>query len=275
MTTRTVQVNVSFFLALVMSAAMPGTASEGSFLDEITWFGKKTVDPSIPENYQRSFKTSRNDIVMVFEGSRWRSLTDRAVTGASSDQHSFCVALTKSDRKQGLIPSGFEYAAGGDGHIYLLKTQQTPVEASDPGPVLQTASPVKASPSQPAVSVKKKARVPEKKPSVPHTVASAPETARHPAASASKSLRQEGMQKGSYRTTLGNVMMIPQGGHWEGRAPKDKRGGLAAPEFCGQAAARDRLSGRLPYDHTYVLLADDTLVAVPRTSQLARVAQAR
>lgn len=268
-----IKASCSAALALVIVAAMPGRASGGSLLDEITWFGRKTVDPTIPENYQRSFKASRNDIVMVFEGSRWRSLTDHAVTGSGSAQESFCAALTKSDRKQGLIPSGFEYAAGGDGHIYLLRTHQAPVETPAPEMTPRPALPEKAAPPPP-VSVKK-ALVPEKKPSQPRTVVSTAEKARQPAARTGPSHAPEPAQEGSYRTTLGNVMMVQKAGHWEGRAPRDRRGGLAAPEFCGQAAARDRLSGRLPYDHTYVLLADDTLMAVPRTSQLARVAQAR
>ncbi len=260
MATRNTWIKVSQLaaLAVTVSTSSLGTAAEGSFLDDITWFGRQDPDPSIPENYQRSFKASRNDIVMVFEGSRWRSLTTHAVSGSTSNQSAFCQTLTKSDRQLGIIPSGFQYSPGGDGRIYLVKSQATPaVIESTPEPV-----------------VEKKPAVEEKKPTVRRAVVSTTTEVKRPAVPVRVRVHTP-KPEGSYRTTLGNVLMVPKDGHWEGSAPKEKRGGLPAPEFCGKAAARDRLSGRLPYDHTYVLLADDTLVALPRSSQLARVAQAR
>lgn len=228
------------------------TASDGPFLDGIPFFGKREVDPTIPERFRKSFKSTRSDIVMVFEGTRWHSLTNRAAKGSSSQQNAFCESLTRADRQRALIPAGFRYTPGGDGRVYLVKTASEPVVADIPPPARIPAK----TETQPKETIR---RAIVTSPAKPKAVA-----AQTPVAPA-----------GSYRTALGNVLMVQKGDHWEGRAAKEKRGGLSAPEFCDRAAARDRLSGRLSQDHTYVLLADDTLIALPRSSQLARVADAR
>lgn len=78
-------------------------------------------DSTIPAEYRRSFATSRNHVVMVFQSTHWRSLTTKAAKGTMEQQQTFCELLTRSDRTSGRIPYGFHYDTIGDGRIYLLR----------------------------------------------------------------------------------------------------------------------------------------------------------
>lgn len=233
---------IGVILAILLLSANPAGAFS---LDSL--FGRREVDEGIPEYQRRSFKSSRNDIVMVFDGTHWHSLSERAVAGAPGQQQALCAALTRSDREQGLIPGGFSYTTDGTGRLFLVRTGPTPI-AND-GPRFVTA------------------RV------EPRPVIAAP-LAPEPAPLVSPRAASTGGAK-SYRTSVGDVLMKSQDGYWVGYAPAKVRGGLTAPQFCAMAAARDRLKGTLAYDHAYVLLSDDRLVAVPRETRLARLANAQ
>ena len=239
------------FSAILLLAAILFTAtSAGAFsLDGL--FGRREVDQGIPEYQRRSFKTSRNDIVMVFEGTRWHSLSERAVSGAPAQQQSLCVALTRSDREQDLIPAGFSYTTDGSGRLYLVRTGPTPPPVISDGPRFVSA------------------RV-EPRPVVTAAAALAPEPVPAPV----RRVDASGGAK-SYRTAVGDVLMKPRDGCWVGYAPPKIRRGLTAPQFCAMASARDRLKGTLSHNYAYVLLADDRLVAVPRENRLARMADAQ
>lgn len=245
-------------LALTVASAISASASE--FPAMISLFGRKPVDPSIPTEYRRSFKTTRNDVVMVFDGTHWHSLSKFAVNDSPRQLQNFCDALTRSDRALAVIPGGFQYVAGGDGRVYLVKAAYTPmvrersqpVVASKPRTVASASTKKRSSPAAPTPEVRKAV--------IPTAAAAAPLSAL--------------ASDGSYHTTMGNVLMKPNGDQWEGRAPASVRDGLSAPVFCQKAAASDRIKGRLPSDYTYVLLADDTLLAVPKDSEIGRSAAA-
>lgn len=245
-------------LALTLASAISASASE--FPAMISLFGRKNVDPSIPSEYRRSFKTTRNDVVMVFDGTHWHSLSKFAVNDSPRQLQNFCDALTRSDRALAVIPGGFQYVAGGDGRVYLVKAAYTPS-------VRERTQPVVASKPRTVASTTVKKRSPSATPKsevrkavVPTAVAAAPLSVL--------------ATDGSYHTEMGNVLMKPKGDQWEGRAPAGVRDGLSAPVFCQKAAASDRIKGRLPSDYTYVMLADDTLLAVPKDSEIGRSAAA-
>ena len=241
-----------FLMALGIGALITAPltqASASSALQGLPFFSKRELDSTIPEQHRHSFKSSRNNIVMVFEGTHWHSLGSRAVTGSMQQQRVFCEALTRSDRSLALIPRGFSYSPGLDGRVYLLKTVHEPVVAESSAP--QTKEVTKNETIRRAIVPA--AAKPANKPKV----------------------RVQQAASDSYRTDLGNILMVAKGDNWVGRAPESVRGNLSAPAFCDKAAARDRLKGLLPSDYTYVLLEDDTLVALSRMSGLARLADAR
>lgn len=240
-------------------------AASNPFPDVLSLFRAKKVDPTIPESYRHSFKTSRNNVVMVFDGDHWHSLSDRAVHGSDYQQRTFCDALTRSDRSQGVIPAGFQYVPGGDGRVYLIRSFNAP-PAYEPVVVKKPAQSRPAARSREVVS--------RAKPQLPALAASSGEVVRRAIVTP---VKQEPTlaappTDGSYRTAMGDVLMKRNGDQWEGYAPVSLRHGLRAPDFCAKAAASDRLKGRLPADYTYVLLADDTLLAVRRESEIVRAA---
>lgn len=241
-------------LALIFTPFVSSHAEDFSSL--LSLFGRKQIDPSIPVEYRRSFKTTRNDVVMVFDGTHWHSLSKFAVGDSTRQLQNFCDALTRSDREEAVIPRGFQYAAGGDGRVYLVKAAYAP----RPQPVVFSKPRTTAS----TPSMKKKTSSPETvRKAIVSKAAAAPPA--KPARNAD----------GTFHTSVGNVLMTPKDNQWEGKAPADSRDGLSAPDFCVKAAASDRLKGRLPSGYTYVLLADDTLLAVPKDSDIVRAAAQR
>ena len=107
---------------LLVCSSASAVAAEGS----PSFFGRlfgsnEGVDMSIPPYYRRSFSTSRNQVVMVFQRTYWRSLTNKAAKGSIWQQQNFCDLLTRSDQAARRIPRGFRYETTGDGRIYLLK----------------------------------------------------------------------------------------------------------------------------------------------------------
>ena len=114
--------NVVAAALMVLSSAPLIGAERQAALPSYPYAQAVSVDSSIPEGYRRSFSTSRNEVVMKFEGTHWRSLTKRAAKGSLWQQHDFCQLLTRSDLASGKIPAGFRYETTGDGRIYLLKT---------------------------------------------------------------------------------------------------------------------------------------------------------
>ena len=253
----------SVVMAVVLSSGSAASAASNSFPDVLSLFRSKAVDPTIPENYRHSFKTSRNNVVMVFDGTHWHSLSNRAVNGTPREQRSFCDALTRSDRSQGVIPSGFQYVPGGDGRVYLVKASYSP-------PAYEPVA-------KKSVESKPVARSREISRSKPRTLALAATSSEVVRRAIVNPPKEEAppsapLSDGSYRTAMGDVLMTPNGDQWEGRAPASIREGLRAPDFCAKAAASDRLKGRLPTDYTYVLLADDTLLAVRCSAEIVRAA---
>ncbi|MBL9142715.1 MAG: hypothetical protein JNM99_03440 [Verrucomicrobiaceae bacterium] len=255
----------SVVTALVLLLGSVAFAASNPFPDVLSLFRSKNVDPSIPESYRHSFKTSRNNVVMVFNGDHWQSLSNRAVNGPAHQQRTFCEALTRSDRSQGVIPSGFQYVPGGDGRVYLVKSISSP-PAYEPVVVRK--------PTESRPSTRSREVVSRSKPKLPAVAATSGETVRRAIVTPVKQELPTAMPAadGSYRTAMGDVLMKQNGDQWEGYAPADVRQGLRAPDFCAKAAASDRLKGRLPADYTYVLLADDTLLAVRRESEIVRAA---
>ena len=255
----------SVVTAVWLSLGSVASAASNPDPDVRSLFRSKNVDPSIPESYRHSFKTSRNNVVMVFNGDHWQSLSNRAVNGSAHQQRTFCDALTRSDRSQGVIPSGFQYVPGGDGRVYLVKSIN-PVPAYEPVVVRK--------PAESRTSTRSREVVTRSKPKLPAMAAASGEVVRRAIVTPVKQEPPTPMpvDHGSYRTAMGDVLMKRNGDQWEGHAPADVRQGLGAPDFCAKAAASDRLKGRLPADYTYVLLADDTLLAVRRESEIVRAA---
>jgi hypothetical protein len=256
--------SASVLAAVMLSWGSAASAAAIPYPDAFSFFKSKTVDPTIPEDFRHSFKTSRNNVVMVFDGTHWHSLSNRAVDGSPQQQRAFCDALTRSDRSQGVIPRGFAYVAGGDGRVYLVKSSYIP-PAAEPEVVKKPAA------SKP---VARSREVSRSKPKQLAMAAASGEVVRRAIVTPVKQepLAPAPMSDGSYRTAMGDVLMKSNGDQWEGHAPTSIRQGLRAPDFCAKAAAMDRLKGRLPADYTYVLLADDTLLAVRREAEIVRAA---
>lgn len=251
--------------AALLCLGSVASGASNPFPDVLSLFRTKNVDPSIPESYRHSFKTSRNNVVMVFNGDHWQSLSNRAVNGSAQQQRTFCDALTRSDRAQGVIPSGFQYVPGGDGRVYLVKS----LSASPAYEPLVVRKPVEARPAPKSREV-----VSRSKPKLAAAIAQSGETVRRAIVTPVKQETASALPSpdGTYRTAMGDVLMRPNGDQWEGYAPATVRDGLRAPDFCAKAAASDRIKGHLPPDYTYVLLADDTLLAVRRESEIVRAA---
>lgn len=108
-------------LILTVSSVAPVMATEQGVLGRTFASHRAGVDTGIPEAYRRSFSTSRNEVVMVFQGTHWRSLTKKAARGSWDQQMEFCNRLTRSDLATGKIPYGFRYETNGDGRVYLLR----------------------------------------------------------------------------------------------------------------------------------------------------------
>lgn len=257
--------SASVVTAVLWSLGSIASAATNPVPDVLSLFRSKNVDPSIPEGYRHSFKTSRNNVVMVFNGDHWQSLSNRAVNGPAHQQRTFCEALTRSDRSQGVIPHGFQYVPGGDGRVYLVKSFAA-APAYEPVVVKK--------PSESRSSTKSREVVSRSKAQLPSMAASSGEMVRRAIVTPVKQDPPTSLpaDDGSYRTAMGDVLMKRNGDQWEGYAPASLRHGLRAPDFCAKAAASDRLKGRLPADYTYVLLADDTLLAVRRESEIVRAA---
>lgn len=109
-------------LLLTFAAVVPAKGVEQGLLGRTFSSSRVEIDPAIPEAYRRNFSTSRNQVVMVFQRTYWRSLTKSAAKGTYEQQVAFCDHLTRSDLATGKIPYGFRYETNGDGRVYLLKT---------------------------------------------------------------------------------------------------------------------------------------------------------
>lgn len=111
---------VAAALVILTSISAMGTERQGSSIGR--FFNRDAgVDTSIPAEYRRTYSTSRNQVVMVFQRTFWRSLTNKAAKGSHAQQQAYCDLLTRSDLASGRIPYGFRYETPGDGRIYLLR----------------------------------------------------------------------------------------------------------------------------------------------------------